>query len=192
MCMWPQVFWLQERKNCCQNIAVGFLTRKLNLPEFIAFTWPLLETDNVLVAYDKLLQILVCENWVWFLKLSDLESCLGVGYFPPSPFLGTWELLYPYSKLPSCTCFAGSRYLLSDQYLLHDRNVRFLVLLIFWFRNTWKNQKAIPLTVWRRGCRCLLQKLIAYPAWAGIAGCEKIQFLWQRAMRWFSGELKFS
>lgn len=44
-------------------------------------------------------------------------------------FSGTWELLYPYSKLPSCTNFAGSRYLLSDQYLLLDRNAHFWVCL---------------------------------------------------------------
>lgn len=54
----------------------------------------------------------------------------GGGMCPPhTHFSGTWELLYPYSKLPSCTNFAGSRYLLSDQYLLLDRNAHFWVCL---------------------------------------------------------------
>lgn len=65
---------------------------------------------------------------------SDQEKLPGGEMF--SLVLGTWGLLYPCSKLPSCTSFAGNRYPLSNQYLLLDRNVSVWFCLFSALENT--------------------------------------------------------
>lgn len=87
----------------------------------------------------------IFENWLRLLKLCP-ESCPGVGYSPSRLRCLVIAVSLQWAFL--CASFAGSRFLLGNQYLLLDREG--LGLLIFCFRSTWEKWESKNFnTVWR-------------------------------------------